>query len=1467
MSEFFGDGVSRNLSAKARQFVNIVWQRGKPPLDAEFNLLTQLTEEARQTIVSANVSSGWISNAYDPRADFEFDRQASNMFWLGKDRANSEGDIVWANVNGWLIPVVGTQSNDTKNSIMLPPPSGTPSESDVNFVFLEVWKSQVSPDGAVNKPSESQLYKYGNVEYGGTNLDNDLLDPAILFETTERVQLQYRLRVVPGVNPALYPHGFSPGVKAQGTLDNPTTSANPAYQFTNMKEELGDPGLWRAGDGDGESGLVGTVDGYVYAVPLCMVFRRTTLSWTKTQQHGAFDRNPDMTDRSEAKVLPTVKITADMSATDTVISVDTTQSATTLDSGGGLLRVDGEIMEYSDYTATTITISERGARDSHATSHDVSASVDFVSGHPLGLFSDQITPDDVLDIRHVISMDGLDYDGLLRKNFDDLIKGEMATSWKRSSANVKGRKHFQIDYFGAGSVAPDYTIKADAPDGKRKVFSDASTLQPNNLMVLGTSGSSEDSSDLTLNPNATIHRYDSSSAENWGQNDVVLLDLDQYRATFPLSAPNNRKVRFVHPFEYDGSSHSPVRIWFGDTDPADGAAGKDAPLTLESTDADPWFMVLGSKVDGLSVSSEGQNDLTFVPGTPDVVQISGTTFTAADETALLNAGAWILITAGSTATSTHPENHGAFRITGVDGSGNLEVVAADGGTTGFSANTDNRTWSLRLTECHENDEDMAIVLTNATATAVESSLNVSYDLLYHPARGLSRVPDEALHVELNPGVGANYLRENDYQNVADSPAATVKKSPVVSLTAYPHKQNKELQVRDPQDVAKGPESVWAEAYVDRGSKTVLYQPVRNVSARLDLQSNPSAISYTDPTGEFNLVPGDSDASVVVPKELRPSLGRIDIPFVKSKASVPATSTEPAYGLNCTFLSGSPDLNTANFLSQKMVAVYDPVNMTDTDFGSYLDLAGVGSGPGDQSALVCRYYNKGGVRGIELPAHFGVARLFAAHTQDDYYNISPGSSIFSGPQHRVASGVDRPNILRTDAERRSLIITDDNTFVIPEDALDQNYSSDDLEGQPLVFEFAAFLFDDWKADLMRIHKRTITPTALSNSFQMFVNGPAETGDEFFLINTRVPYQGSIYGTMPTATTDTSSVDYVDYTPKRNTESQANVLDLLTSFDVEEDVRVSNPGTLEILAALPFATTLGTGVVSGPVVPGSYTDIGYLDLSGYPFEALTDDDRKVLSRAHPYTQSGETVAPSLSETLGGVTERLPLGLMVSDYQFIGEGVQGDYKRFWTPDVSMETLGDYHSDRRLSKTTLSGAMVFSDGTSGLQYEHTHELYRTLRGGTVMTASGSKPGGAVVMSGGRTYKDLPYLNNPDAKNLKMHGAVLFGVAFLVRNKSEVVTDDDLKASFGDEVQMLVLTGMTLGEELDLTGDYTKEFVDLLIQMHPMGAGEGYCAADRYRIEGRPLQKRMRNVKGDVEALRGRDPSGPIAPPTDDHC
>ncbi len=152
-----------------------------------------------------------------------------------------------------------------------------------------------------NKPSQNQLYRHGNVlSPSQVWLDDELIDPAVNRETTQRVQIQYRIRSTgpaEGVNYKTNPDGFSTmsgGPPVQTILAWGGTGANVAdYAFVRADRtsiswsglssavayDVDDPGLWIAGDGtEASAQALNAVDGFVYAIPICFVHRHNNAS-------------------------------------------------------------------------------------------------------------------------------------------------------------------------------------------------------------------------------------------------------------------------------------------------------------------------------------------------------------------------------------------------------------------------------------------------------------------------------------------------------------------------------------------------------------------------------------------------------------------------------------------------------------------------------------------------------------------------------------------------------------------------------------------------------------------------------------------------------------------------------------------------------------------------------------------------------------------------------------------------------------------------------------------------------------------------------------------------------------------------------------------------------------------------------------------------------------------------------------
>lgn len=513
----FGTGVSRPMDATKRQFSAIVWQKGKPPLDSELNLMSQVEWESLRQVVRNQMPSGFLMDPTRSIEDYQFNPAWANRFRLGNpripmgSRESVEKDpVVWANVNGWVIPICGTNTaeGDLFNVINLKAPPQ--SDARIDFVFLEAWQCRVDPNpSTTNKPSSSTVWKYGNVNYGGTNLADDIEDPTIGYETTARIQVQYRLRVQGGgggfgtsVPLDVYPDGLGCNdIYGQGANATPQAGLGA---FVNMRQELGDPGLWRAGNGDPDNNY-GTIDGYVYAIPVCAIFRRGSNVYVAVNQagnptqNGAFLRTPSAINPSAAD-LSTVTLTNALSPTSGVSALATVTvtglAGSGLDDAGHVLTstfltINGEIIGVSaiNVGAGTITIPAggRGRFGTASVGHMAGSVIGFYNTRPDGLFADEVAATDVLDLRHAVNAQDWDFNRLLAHNVAALAKGTLRSAWKLSAVgDTQGPVVHEVDYMYAGNSAlhPNYTYPVDGTDGVRTVFSDAAAIQPDVTILL-----------------------------------------------------------------------------------------------------------------------------------------------------------------------------------------------------------------------------------------------------------------------------------------------------------------------------------------------------------------------------------------------------------------------------------------------------------------------------------------------------------------------------------------------------------------------------------------------------------------------------------------------------------------------------------------------------------------------------------------------------------------------------------------------------------------------------------------------------------------------------------------------------------------------------------------------------------------------------------------------------------------------
>lgn len=219
-----------------------------------------------------------------------------DQFTIGADEATTASNIAAAinnpanSFSGTVSAATSIMSTDTV--IVTAVVSGAAGNAITTVIAGVGWSvsgaTLTGGSDTANKPTQDTIYRHGNVEAAsGANLADDIADPIIGSETAKRVQVQYRIRVTgqtEAVNFKTEGDGFSnTGVLAQGTqaapvatypfvkADNSSSSGNSdatAYETV-------DNGLWIAGDGSsGAATALGTVDGFVYAIPICFVFRR-----------------------------------------------------------------------------------------------------------------------------------------------------------------------------------------------------------------------------------------------------------------------------------------------------------------------------------------------------------------------------------------------------------------------------------------------------------------------------------------------------------------------------------------------------------------------------------------------------------------------------------------------------------------------------------------------------------------------------------------------------------------------------------------------------------------------------------------------------------------------------------------------------------------------------------------------------------------------------------------------------------------------------------------------------------------------------------------------------------------------------------------------------------------------------------------------------------------------------------------
>lgn len=495
----FKSYATRTLVTENTQYKNVIWQAGKPPLDSELNLMGQLASQNQASLVRSQAHSGVLIDPRSADRDYSFEKTWSNYFRLKPFSALVNGNLV----------------NVEDLDIKLPPPPESGSRTD--FVFLEVWNTIISAEGSGvvdNKPSPTTIYQNGNVD-GQTTLDDELVDGQVGFETTKRVQTQYQVRVVSGVDLKSHPEGLSsPLVTAVGPTDG---LANEP--FSNVS---GDAGLWSASVSD-----VYLSENTIYAIPLCSVFRRNEEPYKDVanaggpNQNGSVNRKPSSTSTSDATSLVQSSLTNDVTR-DQVGNVTLTNLV-----GSGLddsdlfpantsrffvlgQGINREVVKVSsvDTLNNRMVIEERGVAGTQAKYHASSTSVSLFNPRPDSKYADEVHSEDVLDMRHATTLGEWDYQSLLESSVTDLLFGRLKTTYKQNSVNAfsKGTVVEEVSYLS--SVASNRTHQMDYPNGYRDTWSDASYPQMGLTLYLNPSVATD-------NAGLSTENLDVSNQNSW----------------------------------------------------------------------------------------------------------------------------------------------------------------------------------------------------------------------------------------------------------------------------------------------------------------------------------------------------------------------------------------------------------------------------------------------------------------------------------------------------------------------------------------------------------------------------------------------------------------------------------------------------------------------------------------------------------------------------------------------------------------------------------------------------------------------------------------------------------------------------------------------------------------------------------------------------------------------------------------
>jgi hypothetical protein len=440
----------------------------------------------------------------------------------------------------------------------------------------------------------------------------------------------------------------------------------------------------------------------------------------------------------------------------------------------------------------------------------------------------------------------------------------------------------------------------------------------------------------------------------------------------------------------------------------------------------------------------------------------------------------------------------------------------------------------------------------------------------------------------------------------------------------------------------------SEAFYDAGSKTLLLQAYQNKSVILHTKDAGSAVipsAYADstPTDDAGIFETTHRGVFILPQSIMPRFGRQDVPM------------HTYLGSGDSFLSGLNHLFTD--VSGNTDAVFSLIGGRDNNgtanvYPMLFDTAGTTYGLYDSTlssgaftltsrkvSLSVPSSDFGAIlKGIELPAFLGIARVYGVYERSNYdANLGQGGGHDSSRVNPVVAVTNGTvvNLLRTDASEFTMYIreggadadvgdTGCHTYVLTEHAVDITriptwsdgtaFEDYDYVVEAVVFGFAQNFINENRFVMMRNHNGLGATLSASSDVTARIGScipyALPLGAEVGVAYRRTPYQGNIYHTQTSiGLNDDDQILPYGRLDRDDAYSFSSVR--LQDTTTTENINLSNPKALQVLASMDFYTTLGTGGIGGAYYTATPQDVGYHTLDRIPTSS---------GSLHPQTLSG-------------------------------------------------------------------------------------------------------------------------------------------------------------------------------------------------------------------------------------------------------